>query len=555
MKKRIQKITGLMMVAVLMLGLLAGCGNQEQEQTEVPEATQNQEAAVTEENEYVYEYEQELNIPDDNYRNYYEIFVGSFYDSDADGMGDFNGITEKLDYIQNLGFNGIWLMPIMPSPSYHKYDTTDYKAVDEKYGTMEDFRNLVDECHKRDIHIIIDFVVNHSSNEHPWFKEACAYLKTLGPEEEPNVNECPYVDYYHFTKDSQGSGYASVSGTDWKYEAVFYYTQPDLNWSNESLRKEMEDCIDFWVTDVGIDGFRVDAAAHFEENDTAYNTEVLSWIYQACKARNPEFYMVSEVWSAKSTIASYYESDTDSMFNFDAAQAEGKIIKTVNNGNVKAFVESMAGYEEEFGSVYPDYIDAPFITNHDMVRVANSLMSDESKLKMAAGLLMTMNGSPFVYYGEEIGMKSFGKEDENKRLPMQWSVADSTGMTEGPVGCEKNVEYTFPAADEQLKDPMSLLNYYKRAIRIRNENPEIARGHIEIVSALCDGKYAAITKAYDESTIGIVYNAGEEEITLNLTDTVLSEMNIRGYLTTDGSVVTLEEKSLTLPARSICILK
>ncbi len=545
MNKRKNRVTMLMLVLVMVIGLVLGCGAPVEE-TPVEEAPVEKSS---------YDYEQELNILDDNYRNYYEIFVGSFYDSDGDGMGDFNGITEKLDYIEDLGFNGIWLMPIMPSPSYHKYDTTDYKAVDENYGTMDDFRKLVDECHKRNIRIIIDLVVNHSSNEHPWFTEASAYLKTLSADEEPDLNECPYVDYYHFSKDSQGASYASVSGTDWKYEAVFYYTQPDLNWSNESLRKEFEDILDFWVSDVGIDGFRVDAAAHFEENDTAYNTEVLSWIYQVCKEKNPDFYMVSEVWSAKSTIASYYESNTDSMFNFDAAQAEGKIIKAANSGNVEAFVNAMVGYEEEFGSVYPDYIDAPFITNHDMVRVANSLMSDENKLKMAAGLLMTMNGNPFVYYGEEIGMKSFGSEDENKRLPMQWSATDTAGMTDGPAGSKKDVEYSFPAVDEQLSDPSSLLNYYKRAIRIRNENPEIARGHVEAVSDLCDGKNAAITKTYEGSTIGIVYNANEEEITLNLSGTALSEMNIRGYLTTDSSVVTLEEGKLTLPARSICILK
>lgn len=543
-------MTMLMLVLVMVIGLVLGCGAPVEK---APIEETSVEEAPVEKNSYAYE--QELNILDDNYRNYYEIFVGSFYDSDGDGMGDFNGITEKLDYIEDLGFNGIWLMPIMPSPSYHKYDTTDYKAVDENYGTMDDFRKLVDECHKRDIRIIIDLVVNHSSNEHTWFTEASAYLKTLSADEEPDLNECPYVDYYHFSKESQGASYAAVSGTDWKYEAVFYYTQPDLNWSNESLRKEFEDILDFWVSDVGVDGFRVDAAAHFEENDTAYNTEVLSWIYQVCKEKKPDFYMVSEVWSAKSTIASYYESNTDSMFNFDAAQAEGKIIKAANSGNVEAFVNAMVGYEEEFGSVYPDYIDAPFITNHDMVRVANSLMSDESKMKMAAGLLMTMSGNPFVYYGEEIGMKSFGSEDENKRLPMQWSSVDSTGMTDGPVGSKKDVEYTFPAVDEQLTDTTSLLNYYKRAIRIRNENPEIARGHVEAVGDLCDGKNAAITKTYEDSTIGIVYNANEEEITLDLSGTALSEMNIRGYLTTDDSVVTLEEGKLTLPARSICILK
>lgn len=120
----------------------------------------------------LYEYEQELNIIDDNYRNYYEIFVYSFYDSDGDGIGDLNGVIEKLDYVQEMGFNGIWLMPVMPSTTYHKYDVTDYYGIEPEYGTMEDFERLVEECHKRDIRLIIDFVMNHSSSKHPWFLEA-----------------------------------------------------------------------------------------------------------------------------------------------------------------------------------------------------------------------------------------------------------------------------------------------------------------------------------------------------------------------------------------------
>ncbi|MDE6940777.1 MAG: alpha amylase, partial [Lachnospiraceae bacterium] len=127
----------------------------------------------------VYEYEQELNIIDDNYRNYYEIFVYSFYDSDGDGIGDLNGVIQKLDYIQEMGFNGIWMMPIMQSPTYHKYDVVDYCSIDEAYGTVEDFQKLVEECHKRDINVVIDFVINHSSSEHQWFADACAYLKDL----------------------------------------------------------------------------------------------------------------------------------------------------------------------------------------------------------------------------------------------------------------------------------------------------------------------------------------------------------------------------------------
>lgn len=502
-----------------------------------------------------YDYEQELNIIDDNYRNYYEIFVYSFYDSDGDGIGDLNGVTQKLDYIQDMGFNGIWLMPVMQSTTYHKYDVIDYRSIDTEYGTIDDFENLVEECHKRDIRIIIDFVINHSSSKHQWFTDACAYLKNLSKEQEPDAEECPYVDYYHFSREQVNSDYYPVSGSDWYYEGVFWSEMPDLNLGNVALRAELEDISRFWI-DMGVDGFRMDAAMHFEENDINFNTEALNWLYSFCTSLNPEFYMVSEVWASKTMIANYYASGTPSMFNFDAADTEGKLIKAAR-GNYKAasFVQSMAGYQADYAEKNPDFIDAPFIANHDMGRVANGLAKDADNMKMACGLLMTMNGNPFVYYGEEIGMSSSGKKDENKRLPMIWSDTDSTGMTKGPADADKDIVSAFSGVEEQLKDSYSILNYYKRAVRLRNENPEIARGGIEIVEELTEGNQAAITKTYEDSTVGIVYNTSDEALTVPLADTALSAMEIRGYLTVNGDVVTLDNGVLSMPAQSICILK
>lgn len=502
-----------------------------------------------------YEYEQVLNIIDDNYRNYYEIFVYSFYDSDGDGIGDLNGVTQKLDYIQDMGFNGIWLMPIMQSTTYHKYDVTDYYSIDKEYGTIEDFRNLIEECHKRDIRVVMDFVINHSSSEHEWFRTACNYLKELPEGQEPDVNECPYVDFYHFSTEKVNSAYYPVNGSDWYYEGVFWSEMPDLNLESAALREELEEVSKYWI-DMGVDGFRMDAAMHYEENDTAFNTEVLNWLYSYCTSLNPNFYMVSEVWANKATIADYYESMTPSMFNFDVADTEGKLIKAAR-GNYKAanFVESMVGYQTDYAEKNPDYIDAPFIANHDMGRVANGLMKDSNDMKMACGLLMTMNGSPFVYYGEEIGMSSSGKKDENKRLAMIWSDTDMTGMTNGPKDADKDIVFAFAGVEQQLEDPYSILNYYKRAIRLRNENPELARGQIEIVEALTEENQAAIIKSYQDSRIGVVYNTSDEMLVVELANTELSDMTIRGYLTLNGEEVTLENGGLTMPAQSICILK
>ena len=538
---------------------------QENEQETTEESTQeHSQAADTAVNETAnavggwigeeYPYEQELQIVDDNYRNYYEIFVYSFYDSDGDGIGDLNGVTQKLDYIRNMGFNGIWLMPVFQSTTYHKYDTVDYMQIDPEYGSTEDMQNLIEECHKRGIRIILDFVMNHTSSQHPWFTQACEYLEQLPRGAEPDEQECPYVGYYHFANE-QKQDYYQVKNTDWYYEGVFWSEMPDLNLENEQLRAELGQIASYWIG-MGIDGFRMDAAMHFEENDTTANTEILNWFYEYCLSQNPDFYMVSEVWANEAAIADYYASGTPSMFNFDLADKEGKLIKAAR-GTYKAanLVQSMLKYQTDFAAENPDYIDAPFITNHDMGRVANALRNDPDDLKMAGGLLMTLSGNPFVYYGEEIGMSSAGTKDENKRLPFIWSDTDTTGMTKGPKDAEAGITSAFAGVEEQQADSDSILNYYKRALRLRNENPELARGTIEAVEALRDGHQAVITKTWEDSTIAVVYNTSDEAIEVKLTGSAIDSMAIRGYLTLHGEAITLENGVLTMPAQSICIMK
>lgn len=523
---------------ILALGLTA-CGKSEEAKTA----------------SNVKEYEQELNIIDDNYRNYYEIFVYSFYDSNGDGIGDLNGVIEKLDYVQEMGFNGIWLMPVMPSTTYHKYDVTDYYGIDTEYGTMEDFERLVEECHKRDIRLIIDFVMNHSSSKHPWFVEACDYLRKLPSDAEPDPNECPYIDYYHFTKEQTNDTYYPVSGSDWYYEGSFWSEMPDLNWDKDVLKSEFEEIASFWINK-GVDGFRMDAVMHMSETDRQQNIDIMNWFFAYCQSLNPDFYMVSEVWANVSVIADYYASKTPSMFNFDVADTKGKLIKAARGGyKAENFVKSMLAYQTEFRAENEAFIDAPFITNHDMVRGAKALSRDANDIKMAGGLLMMMNGSPFVYYGEEIGMVSEGTKDENKRLPMIWSDTDKTGMTKGPKAADAGIAAAFAGVEEQLEDETSILNYYKRALRLRNENPEIARGTIALVEELCNGHQAVITKTYEESVIAIVYNTSDEMMEVELTGSSIAEMGIRGYLTLNGEQITLTDGKLSMPGQSICILK
>ena len=525
--------------------MLTGCGDNK---------IKDEKSQVTE-NVIEYDYYQELNVIDDNYRNYYEIFVYSYYDSDGDCVGDLQGVIEKLDYVEYMGFNGIWLMPIMPSPSYHKYDVTDYMAIDDVYGTMEDFDKLVEECHKRGINLIIDLVLNHSSSEHPWFTQACDYLRTLEDGQEPDVNECPYVEYYHFSKEQVASTYYQVPGTEWYYEGAFWSGMPDLNLQSEAVRAEIQTITKFWL-EKGVDGFRLDAVKHFDNTSVAANNEILDWLYQECQKINPDCYLVSEVWEPLGTITQYYGSKTPSMFNFDAGQATGMLFKAAK-GYMYAgeYIDQLISYDNRFSEQNPDYIDAPFLTNHDMGRVAEACVNNETNMKMAAGLMMMMNGSPFVYYGEEIGMNSTSDKDENKRLPMYWSDLVRAGTTNGPEGCNLDITSSFEAVDEQLKDGYSLLNYYRHAIRLRNENPEIARGEIKKIESLCTENYGVMTKTWEGSTIAIVINNKDAEVQITLTESEIAEMGIRGYLTLQGEEITLKDGVLTMPAKSICILK
>ena len=382
-----------------------------------------------------------LNIIEDNYRTYYEVFVYSFCDSDGDGIGDLQGLISKLDYINDgddttdtdLGCNGIWLMPIGPSPTYHKYDVMDYYDIDSDYGTMEDFKELLAECDKRGIKVIMDLVLNHSSSQNPWFTEACAYLKELG-DGEPDTAVCPSFDYYHFSRE-QGAGCYAVEGTDWYYEAQFWSEMPDLNLDSEALRAQIEEITGFWL-DMGIGGFRLDAVKEFYTGNPQANIAFLDWFTTMVKEQKEDAYLVGEAWLDINDYAQYYGSGIDSLFNFAFADKDGIISKVVNGSPASRYGTVSASLQETFGQYNENYIDAPFYTNHDMGRSAGYYAGEnsEKQTKLAGAMNLFMSGSAFLYYGEELGMKGAGK-DENKRAPMYWSTdAEKAGMCDGQIG-------------------------------------------------------------------------------------------------------------------------
>lgn len=537
MKKRI--LTAVLAAMVL----LSSCGNQA--------ATQKKAANVS----YMESVNGKLkeNVPDDKYRTTYEIFVGSFYDSNGDGIGDLKGVEEKLDYVKDLGFNEIWLMPVCPSPTYHKYDVSDYEAIDKDYGTMEDFESLVNACHKKGIKLITDLVLNHTSVEHPWFKQAKEYLKGLKEGEKPDATKCKYVNYYNFTRDDNRDGYAQMAGSMWYYEARFWEGMPDLNLDNKAVRSEIKKITDFWL-DKGVDGFRLDAVTSYYTGNNEKNIAFLKWLNDEVKAKNPDAYMVGECWSDLNNYAGYYKSGIDSFFDFDFADATGVIANTVKGTvGAKGFGDEMVTAQDLIAeNSNGKGIEAPFYTNHDMARSAGYYPGDDgAKTKFAEGLNLMMSGNAFVYYGEEIGMKGSGK-DENKRAPMYWT-SDSTakGMTEGPKDMELFGQKYDPE-DKQAKSDRSIYSYVKQAVKLRNSFPAIARGKVAVADASTDDVLIT-TKTSDDQTITIVYNTSDKQKTLKQSDLPDGMTKLSGVLTVDKNKVTEKDGTITLPKESIAI--
>lgn len=491
--------------------------------------------------------------PDDNYRTFYEIFVYSFCDSDGDGIGDLQGVISKLDYLQTLGVNGIWFMPIHPSQSYHKYDVRDYYDIDPQYGTLADMEELLAECAKRDIHVITDLVLNHTGDDHEWFLTACEYLKNLPADQEPDVNACPYVGYYYFSREA-AAGYHQVPGSSWYYEGKFSPDMPDLDLANELVRNEIRDIMQFWI-DKGVSGFRLDAAKEFYSGSVTSNIEVLSFLQQTAVSIKPDCYLVAEVWENFASIAKYYESGITSIFNFAFGNTDGKIVSVLRNAGNENMVSTYASALEKADSAYrasnPDYIDAPFLSNHDVGRIAGFVSRDENKMKMAGAMNVFMSGSVFIYYGEEIGMPGSGN-DPSKRAPMYWNAARDQGTTNPPPECELPAEYPLGSLDEQINDDSSLFNYYRQAIAIRQALPVISHGSITVESDLNVGCVSAQRKTWGEESCIILMNVDPEATQVDLS--AYSDWTVAATLSADGNPVTLDGAVLNMPAYGIAIL-
>ena len=440
---------------------------------------------------------------------FYEIFVRSFYDSDGDGIGDINGIIEKLDYLNDgdpdtdddLGIGGIWLMPIMSSPTYHGYDATDYYDIEPDYGTLEDFENLIEEAHKRGIKVIIDFVMNHCSNQHPWFLESL------------NQNS-PFRNWFIW-RDSNPAFNGPWGQQVWHnrngkwYYGLFWSGMPDLNYDNPDLKSEMFNITEFWL-DKGVDGFRLDAIKYLDENgnqleDTPKTFELLEEFNQVYKSKNQDAFTVGEVWSNTASILPYVQNNRiDVCFDFDLAYG---IINAINATNPVPIQNQIRVIQDGYSQL--QY--ATFLTNHDIDRIFNQLGRNVKRMKQAASIYLTLPGVPFIYYGEEVGMTGVGAH-ENIRRPMQWSNATNAGFSNSTPWIGLGDNASTNNVELLRQDEASLFNHYKDLVHIRNNSIALKKGYIAILNEGQNDKLS-YGRIHDEEAVFITTNLGNLFIT------------------------------------------
>ena len=437
----------------------------------------------------------------------YEIFVRSFYDSDGDGVGDLNGLIQKLDYIndgtpashRDLGARCIWLMPIAESPSYHGYDVTDYYRVDREYGTNDDFKRLVAEAHRRGIRVLVDMVLNHASSRHPMFEEA------------QRDTASRFRDWFRWAAKHPGVK-NEWGGDNWHrspvrgdyYYGFFWSGMPDLNFENPEVLEEAKKIARFWLVEMGADGFRLDAIRHLLE-DGAKTTHVpgthavLREYAAYIRSIAPAAFTIGEVWDSTGAMLAYYPDQLDGYFAFEVADS---ILAAVRTASAKKLFPPLLRLQ----SAAPAERWSPFLRNHDQTRTLTELGADIGRARLAATLLLTLPGLPFVYYGEEIGMTG-NKPDERLRTPMHWRRVRAAGFTTGAAWQPLQPDSLTANVAAQDADPASLLNLYRRLIHLRAENPALASGELIQLTASSDTVAAYLRRKGDRIVL-VIANLG-----------------------------------------------
>ncbi|MCB0646132.1 MAG: alpha-glucosidase [Saprospiraceae bacterium] len=514
----------------------------------------------------------------------YQIYPRSFKDTNGDGIGDLRGIIEELDYIQSLGVTAVWLNPIYSSPNDDNgYDVSDYRNIMDDFGTMEDFDQMLSGMHERGIKLIMDIVVNHSSDEHEWFKQS------------RSSRDNPYRDYYHWWPAEKGKPNYRYSlfderGDAWKYDTLtnayylhyFSQKQPDLNWSNPKVRQEVNEIMKYWA-EKGVDGFRLDAF-QFAAKDTTYPAfpegfEKNFIDYYAMQDGLNDYLrgMYDEVFSkydvmsvaegAGRNLQEAHELVDEDRQELNMAYAfEGVDIAKYEGYELSKLKEIFSKWDSAFAE--KGWLSI-FLANHDQARLVSRFGSDEpafreASAKMLNTFILSMRGTPYCYYGDELGMTNIGftsieqykdiaaingykkakaegkdmdyflkklsfESRDNGRTPMQWNGDKNAGFSEADPWLPVNNNHLEINVEAQERDPESILNHFRNLTKLRKEWPVLVYGQYEIVEKEHPQVYAYARK-YNDQQLLIVHNFSKEEAKFALPENInLGEILINNY--------------------------
>lgn len=519
----------------------------------------------------------------------YQIYPRSFQDTNNDGIGDLPGIISRLDYLQQLGIEAIWLSPINPSPDRDfGYDVADYNAIDPKFGTMADFEELLHQAHKRKLRIILDLVLNHTSDQHPWFIES------------KKSKDNPYHDWYMWRDPkpdgSQPNNWESIfGGGGWVYDKrlnqyyfhMFAPQQPDLNWRNPAVRAAILDVFRFWL-DKGVDGFRLDVfneyykhpdyldlpkrkgfyPRKFDQLEHTYDVsqpEMYPLVRDIRKILDsyPDRYVVGETYLADPAHARTYIGADKLHAGFDFRYLHSKW-GAASFGRAIQYWDALHGEE-----AWPNYV----LNNHDTVRSTTRYKADEAdkKTRLLAAMHFTVRGTPYLYYGEEIGMRDisllptelqdpvgrrywpFNKGRDGCRSPMQWDASAFAGFSGSKPWIKVHPNYPKRNAAAQEDDSTSLLNFYRELIALRRASPALSRGKIDLLP-LYNHNLLAYRRTTKQEKLLVVLNFGgqPEQYPLPILENAKWELVFAGNLPKKSQI---NGTALHLPAFGFGILK
>lgn len=442
---------------------------------------------------------------------FYEVFIRSFADGNNDGVGDLKGLTEKMDYFKKLGITALWLMPHFESNTYHGYDVVDFYKVNPDYGSLKDFEVFLKKAHQNNIKVIIDLVINHSSNKNEWFTQAAGDLNNK------------YRNYYIWSDefdDIRREPWYKINNS--YYLAIFESRMPDLNYRRLEVRNEMKKVAKFWLDlngdgnlDDGVDGFRLDATLHID-TDQEVTHGFLQEFNTYVKSVNPNAFIVGEEWERPMVVAPYFK-DVESSFNFEI----NKYIFQMAKGQDTDILNIIKSIYQEYSKYSTDFVDSTLLSNHDQKRIASIFNGNIHQQKLAAAIFLTLPGTPFIYYGDELGQKGW-QSHPNVREAFDWyTSASGPKMTNSELFLENNVANTVPqdgiSVEEELDVSDSLLNYYIKLIKIRKENLILFTGNYTRINTP-KNTYGYKIEGMGNYNLTVVHNIGKEITTMDIGD-------------------------------------